>query len=159
MKLKFTVKGIDSLFSFFDESEQMPYSSPHNLIGQINDDACVAACARMILADFGINAPESYLASALETKRGAYLSKVPRVLKEFGLKDNYEWRKTLTISDLSKAVENGRSIVSLQRKDAKFGHSVIADDIIDEKVRLRDPLPTGQGKSYAVSLENFRTYG
>ena len=61
----------------------------------------------------------------------------------------------MTISDLSKAVENGRSIVSLQRKDAKFGHSVIADDIIDGKVRLRDPLPTGQGKSYAVSLENF----
>ena len=73
MKLKFTVKGIDSLFSFFDESEQMPYSSPHNLIGQINDDACAAACARMILADFGINAPESYLASALETKRGVFV--------------------------------------------------------------------------------------
>ena len=114
MKIKATVKGIDALFSFFTEREQLPYSSPHNLIAQINDDSCVAACARMILADFGIDAPESYLASALETKRGAYLSKVPRVLKEFGLINNYEWRKILTISDLSKAVENGRSIVTLQ---------------------------------------------
>jgi hypothetical protein len=109
----------------------------------------------MILADFGIDAPESYLASALETERGAYLSNLPQVLREFGVKGNYEWRKILTIGDLSKAVESKRSIVSVQRKNAKFGHSVIVDDIINEKVRLCDPLPTGQGKSYAVSLKIF----
>jgi hypothetical protein len=67
MKLKITHQGIDELFSFFDETEQIPYQSPHKLIAQFNSDTCVAACARMILADFGIEAPESYLASALET--------------------------------------------------------------------------------------------
>jgi len=155
MKIKITVKGIDSLFSFFDESEQTPYSSAHKTIAQFNADTCVAACARMILADFGIDAPESYLASALETRGGAYLSKVPQVLKDFGVKGNYQWRNKLTIADLSEAVKNGRAIILLQRKNAEFGHSVIVDDIIDDKVRLCDPLPVGQGKSCAVSLETF----
>ncbi len=155
MKIKITVKGIDSLFSFFDESEQIAYQTPHKLIAQLNADSCVAACARMILADFGVDAPESYLASALETKRGALLSKLPSVLKDFGAKHNYEWRKNLTLTDLSKAAEHRCAVVSLQRKNAEFGHSVIVDGIIDEEIRLRDPLPTGQGKSYAVSLEKF----
>ena len=155
MKLKITAKGIDSLFSFFDESEQKPYLSAHKIIAQFNEDACVAACARMVLEDFGIDAPESYLASALETEGGAYLSKVPQVLKDFGVKNNYEWRTDLTIADLSKAVKTGRAIVLLQRKTAKFAHALIVDDIINTEIRLRDPLPIGQGKSYAVSLETF----
>ena len=155
MKIKITVKGIDSLFSFFAESEQLPYQTPHRLIAQFSRDTCVAACARMILADFGIDAPESYLASALETDGGAYLSKVPQALKTFGLNVNFEWKKTLTIAELSKFLKHGRAIVFLQRKNEEFGHSVIADDIIDEEIRLRDPLPRGQGKSYAVTLEKF----
>ena len=155
MKLKITVKGIDSLFSFFAESEQKQYFSPHKIISQFNEDSCVAACARMILADFSINAPESYLASALETEGGAYLSKVPQVLKDFGVKSNYEWRADLTITDLSEAIKTECAIVLLQRKNAKFAHALIIDDIINAEIRLRDPLPIGQGKSYAVSLETF----
>lgn len=65
----------------------------------------------MILADFGIDAPESYLASALETESGAFLSDVPKVLIEFSGKINYEWKNKLTIADLSKWVRNGRAIV------------------------------------------------
>ena len=155
MKIKITVKGIDSLFSFFDASEQKPYLSTRKVIAQLNADTCVAACARMILADCGIDAPESYLASALETRGGAYLSKAPQVLRDFGVKGNYEWSNKLTIADLSKAVKNRRAIILLQRKNAEFGHSIIVDDIIDDKVRLCDPLPVGQGKSYAVSLDIF----
>ena len=155
MKIKLTVKGIDSLFSFFDENEQTPYLTPYKLIPQFSKDTCVAACARMILADFGINAPESYLASALETDGGAYLSRVPQTLKTFGLNVSFEWRKNLTIAELSEFLNYGRAIVFLQRVNEEFGHSVIADDIIGEEIRLRDPLPRGQGKSYAVSLEKF----
>ncbi len=155
MKLKTKVKGIDSLFSFFVESEQRPYLSAHKLIAQFNTDTCAAACARMILADFGVDAPESYLASALETESGAFLSKVPEVLKQFGGKSIYEWRNNLTIADLSEAVKTGRAIVLLQRVNAKFAHALIVDDIIDAEIRLRDPLPIGQGKSYAVSLKTF----
>ena len=122
MKIKITVKGIDSLFSFFDESEQIAYQSPHKLIAQLNADSCVAACARMILADFGIDAPESYLASALETSNGALLSKVPQALKDFGLRQNFQWRKDLNLEDLTDALKKGSAIVSVRRKSAIFGH-------------------------------------
>ena len=155
MKIEITIKGIDSLFSFFAESEQIPYQSPYKLIAQLNRDSCVAACARMILADFGIDAPESYLASALETEGGAFVSKVPQALKAFGLVHNFAWKRNLTIGELSEFLEHSRAIVSLRRKDTKFGHSIIADAIIGDEVRLCDPLPKGQGKSYAISLENF----
>ncbi len=89
----------------------------------------------MILADFGIDAPESYLASALETKSGAFLSNVPKVLKDFGGKPAYKWRNNLTIADLSEAVKNGRAIVLLQRGNAKFAHALIVDDIINAEIR------------------------
>ena len=155
MKIEITIKGIDALFSFFAESEQISYQSPHKLIPQFSKYTCAAACARMLLADFGIDAPESYLASALDTSDGAFLSKVPEVLKEFGGKTDYEWRNNLTITDLSKAIKSGSAIVLLQRKNTNYGHALIVDDIIDAEIRLRDPLPIGQGKSYAVSLETF----
>lgn len=155
MKIKITVKGIDLLFSFFDENEQIPYQTPHQLIAQLSDDTCVAACVRMILADLDIDAPESYLASALETKRGAFLSKVPEVLTEFGGETGYQWKTGLTIDDLSKAINQGCATVFLQRGNSKFGHALIVDDIIGLEIRLRDPLPIGQGKSYAVLLETF----
>lgn len=155
MKIEITVKGIDWLFSFFPENEQIPYQSPHKLIAQFSRDTCVAACVRMILADFGIDAPESYLASDLETNDGAYISRVPQTLKAFGLNVNFEWRKNLTIAELSQFLKHGRAIVFMQRKNEEFGHSVIVDDIIGDEVRLCDPLPRGQGKSYAVSLKKF----
>ena len=141
-------------FSFFDESERTPYQTPHTLISQSSNDACVPACVQMVLADFGIEYPQNYLASALETRRGAFLSKVPGVFGEFDV-FNFHWRKNLTLTDLMNVLGDGFAIVSVQRKNAKFGHSVIVDAIINNTVRLRDPLPMGQGKSYAVALEIF----
>ncbi|HSK72546.1 MAG TPA: cysteine peptidase family C39 domain-containing protein [Pyrinomonadaceae bacterium] len=147
-------KGFELLFSFFSESEQIEYHSPHELIPQTSIYTCVSACVRMILADFDIYFPESYIASALETSGGAYPSKVPAILNEFGV-EVYQWKNDLTIADLSAALENGFAIVSLKRENTKFGHSLIADAIINDAIRLRDPLPLGQGKSYAVALETF----
>lgn len=155
MKLKITLKGVDLIYSFFAEAEQIPYQTPYKIIGQFSDETCVAACVQMILSDSGINVPQSYAASALDTKGGAYLSNVPQVLNDFGLKSVYEWKQNLSFTDLSAALKNGRAIVSLQRENAKFGHSVIADAIIGDKIQLRDPLPIGQGKSYAVRQQNF----
>ena len=147
-------KGFELLFSFFAQNEQIEYQTPHELISQSSVDTCVAACLGMILADFGFRFPESYLASALETSGGAYPLKVPNVLNEFGV-DVYQWKKDLTIADLSAALENGFALVSVKRKNVEFGHSIIADAIINNEIRLRDPLPLGQGKSYAVALETF----
>ncbi|CAN5196658.1 hypothetical protein BH20ACI1_BH20ACI1_01200 [soil metagenome] len=149
-----TNKGFELLFPFFAESEQIAYQTPHKLISQSNDDSCVAACVQMILSDFDIYESQSYLASALETRRGAFLSKVPSVLREFEI-TVFQWQKNLTLTALLNSLESNSAIVSLQRKNTKFGHSVIADAIIDNIIGLRDPLPMGQGKSYAVALETF----
>jgi len=61
MKSQYTDKGLEILFSFFAENEQLPYQTPHKLIPQYNDDSRVAACVQMILSDFGIEEPQSYL--------------------------------------------------------------------------------------------------
>lgn len=153
--MKSTEKGIESLFSFFEESEQSIYQTPRELIPQFNDDSCVAACVRMLLADFGIDAAESYLASALEISNGSLLSKAPQILEDFGLPQKYQWRKNLTLADLSVALQTGSAIVSVKRRGAIFGHALVVDAIFNDEIRLRDPLPKNQGKSYAVAVEKF----
>ena len=153
--MKKTERGIDSLFSFFNDDEKLPYLANHKVIAQFNKDACVAACCRMILNDSGLDAPESYLASALQTKRGAFLSRVPQVLKDFRLENRYQWRSNLVFEDLQRAIKCGKAIVSVKRQNAFYGHALIVDDILDTEVRLRDSLPIGQGTSYAVNVENF----
>ena len=76
MKSKITDKGFELLFSFFAENEQIAYQTSHELIAQSSDENCVAACVQMILADVGIEYPQNYLASALETSGGAFPSKI-----------------------------------------------------------------------------------
>lgn len=149
-------RGIESNFPFFNETEQKPYSSPFIIIAQFNQDSCVAACARMILSEFGIEQPESWLSAALETQGGALLSKLSKVLNEdFALPRRYEWRNDLTFEDLKRAAEKARAVVSVKRKGDDFGHALVIDRIINNEVRLRDPLPIGQGKSYAVAFDKF----
>lgn len=155
MKSKIRLKGIDLLFPFFAESEQKFYQPPQKLISQMSADTCVAACMRMILGDFDIDFPESYVASALETSNGALLSKVPPIFKEFGLRQIYNWRKDLKLTDLTIALKRASAIVSVKRKGAVFGHALVIDAIFNNEIRLRDPLPRGLGKSYAVALETF----
>jgi ABC-type bacteriocin/lantibiotic exporter with double-glycine peptidase domain len=156
MKLSEKEKGLETIFSFFEAEKQKLYHSPFNLIGQNNDDSCVTACVRMILADFGIRQSEAFVASSLETSGGAYLSKIPVVIKEFELKSDFIWRDDLTFEDLKNSIIQQSVIVSVKRKEAKFGHALIIDAMIGNEVRLRDPLPRGQGKSYAVSVDNFK---
>ena len=80
---------------------------------------------------------------------------MPNVLKEFGLTRSFKWRKKLTFDELTEAVKRGRAVVSVKRKGDLFGHALVIDDIINNEVRARDPLPLGQGKSYAVKIERF----
>ena len=125
-----TNQGFELLFSFFNENEQIPYQTSYELIPQSSADTCVAACLRMVLADFGIDAAESYLASAIETSDGALLSKAPKVLMDFGLRQNYEWRNDLSFTDLSNALKRGNAIVSVKRDGADFGHALVIDAIL-----------------------------
>ena len=147
-------KGFELLFSFFAENEQIEYQTPHSLISQSSDENCVAACVQMILSDFGIEYPQSYLASALETGGGAYPSKIPYVLNEFGI-DVFQWEKDLTITDLSAVLESGFAVVSVQRKNTKFGHSVIADAIIDDTISVARPFADWTRKKLRSYFGNF----
>lgn len=155
MKSESEDKGFEFLFSFFDETDQIQYQSPHELIPQFNDDSCVAACVRMILADYGIYVPESYLASALETSDGAFLSKTPEILEDVGSLSKFEWRNDLSLADLNAALKQASAVVSVKRKGEIFGHALVIDAIFGNEIRLRDPLPRYEGKSYAVLIEKF----
>jgi hypothetical protein len=150
-----TDKGFELLSTFFEDDDQISYQTPHELIPQFNYDSCVAACVRMILADFDIYVPESYLATALDTTGGAFLSKVPEVLEDFGLPHNYEWQNDLSLSSLSDALKQGSAVISVKRRGEIFGHALVVDAIFENEVRLRDPLPRNEGKSYAVAIEKF----
>lgn len=156
VKIKGQEKGIENIFSFFEGKHQKQYASPFSKFGQSNKDSCVAASVKMLLNDADIQESESYIASALETRGGAYLSKVPQVLTIFGLKTNFVWKNDLTFEQLKESLQQNISIVSIIREDADFGHALVIDAIIDGDVRFRDPLPVGQGKSYAVSIEKFK---
>lgn len=155
MNADFVDKGYEMLFSFFKESKQISYQTSKQIIPQFNDDSCVAACVRMILADHGIYAPESYVASALEISEGVFLSKAPDVLEKFGLSEKFEWRTDLRLFDLNKALEKESAIVSVKREGEIFGHALVLDAIFENEIRLRDPLPRNKGKSYAVLIEDF----
>jgi hypothetical protein len=151
-------KGFETIFPFFEFIKQKPYQTEFELIGQSHKDSCLAAVIKMLLSDFRISQPEAYISSVLEMKDGAYLSKVPSVLSEFGLDLNFKWRTNLTFEELKTAVINQRAIVSVKRVRTNFGHALIIDAIIDGEVRLRDPLPLGIGRSYAVSIEDFKNF-
>lgn len=156
MKIKGKEKGLESIFSFFESKDQKPYNSPFAVFGQNNKDSCVAASIKMILNDAGIKKPESYIISTLETGGGAYLSKSPQILAEFGLTTKFIWKNDLTFEQLKESLGQYKSMVSVKVKGADFGHALIIDAIIDGEIRLRDSLPVGQGKSYAVSIEKFK---
>jgi hypothetical protein len=149
-------KGIKSHSSFFGADEQKPYQSSFKLFGQMNEDSCVAAATKMLLSDFGIEQPEAFLSSALEIDNGIYLAKVPKVLQEFGLPEKFKWRNDLTFELLKKAVQSECAIVSVKHPNSKYRHALIIDAILNGEVKLRDSLPLGVGKSYAVLVENFK---
>ncbi len=140
---------------FFAEYDILPYR-PHGVVlGQGNADSCVAACCRMLLADYDIEAPEAYLRDALEVNGGAWLSKVPAALAAFGISPSYQYRNDLLLDDLREAVQWGTAIAYLARPDSRAGHAILVEAIEEEFLAVRDPLPENLGKAYRVRLADF----
>jgi hypothetical protein len=110
----------------------------------------------MRLNDIGVKLPESYISSALETQGGAYLSKAPEILFEFGFPIKLVWKNNLSFPEFKELSAQHQAIVAVKQRGASFGHAIIVDGIIDNEVMIRDSLPVGQGKSYAVSAEKFK---
>ncbi len=139
---------------FFHDVETFPVVARGALYGQMNPDSCVAACARMIAADAGIEIPESYLRGLLKIEDGGYLSDLPNALQAMGLPSHYEYRRDLTFAALRETVQLG-SVVAYLKNVQGSGHAVVLEAITDDFVTVRDPLPRGEGRAYQVRHEDF----
>ena len=143
---------------FFSQAEVFPYSAAGSLFGQAAQDSCVAACCRMILNDYGIPVTESYLRNALTLDEGSYVSQIPSVLREFGLRTSWEYRNDLALEDLISALQRGTAAAFVKGRRAASGHAVLVDAIADTLVSIRDPLPQGQGKAYRITVNEFLNF-
>ena len=132
------------------------YTPKGALVGQLTPDSCVAGISRMLLRDLVKDVPEAHLRVALQTDRaGTDLHKLPAVLKQFGLPVRYVVRESLSLEELVKAVAVGPAIVPVKVKRGSDLHAVIVDEIDEEWVSIRDPLPEGRGSAYRVRLDAF----
>lgn len=133
-----------------------PYTPKGALVGQLTPDSCVAGISRMLLRDPVKDVPEAHLRIALQTDRtGTDLHKLPAVLKQFGLSVHYVVREALSLEELVKAIIVGPGVVTVKVKRGSDLHAVIVDEIGEEWVAIRDPLPEGRGSAYRVRLNAF----
>jgi len=139
---------------FFHEVEAMLMTPRGVVMGQMYDDSCVAACARMLAADAGLDVPESYLRELLKIDEGGYLSDVPAALHIIGVPTLYEYRRDLTLEALQQVLQAGAAIAYLE-KPVTGGHAVVVETITEEFVTVRDPLPIGEGRGYQVHQQDF----
>lgn len=148
-------KGSRAKGFFFTDEENFPYEPAGASIGQTQDYSCVAASTRMILSDNDIDLPEAFLRNALETNEtGTALSKTVKLLNDEIKSGQYIFNRKTDFETLRASVEKGSAIVNVRRES--LVHSLIVDKIEDDMVFLRDPLPVGKGKAYAVSVQTFQ---
>ena len=140
---------------FFAALETFPYEPRGVVFGQYKQDSCVAACCRMLLADQGIELPESHLRTVLQVDEGAYISKLPEVLDSCGLTISYQYRSDLTIEELIALLQGGPAVAYVARPRIRAGHALIVEQIVGARVCLRDPLPEIEGQAYQVALSDF----
>ena len=110
----------------------------------------------MILQDDGIEIPESYLRSILKTDwTGTDLREIPKALKFIGAKHDYIFARLDAIEELKNKSQQFPSIAAVKVASAIDYHTVLIDEISDDFVCVRDPLPLGQGKSYKIKTDEF----
>ncbi len=146
---------------FFAIQETLPYAPNKKLCGQETAESCVPACTRMMILEFVPQAEyqlaysESFLRQVFKTgKRGSSLRNIPEVLREAGMY-GYVYRKDLALNELQRSLQKSSIIVRLSGQKIEDGHVVIVDEISEDFVAIRDPLPIGQGTAYRVSLNSF----
>lgn len=145
---------------FFGLADTKPYAPRGVLLGQSNEYSCVPACARMLIVDHwpaaldDQNCSEAYLRTQFQTVRqGSVIARIPAVLQAHGVAKSYVYRRDLTVDDLRHALTHGAGIAVL--RDSQNVHVVIVEQLTDEFVAIRDPLPPGCGSAYWVALEVF----
>ncbi|MGH9832317.1 MAG: cysteine peptidase family C39 domain-containing protein [Blastocatellia bacterium] len=149
----------EGFFAAFDTAAYQPRGV---LLGQATDDSCVAACVRMLLIDrFPERADdyrfsESFIRDVCRTGRdGSLVAGIPAVLQEMGIVTPYVFRADLTIDDLREAVAFGFAIASVRTSAPREVHVVIVEEVTEEDVVVRDPLPQSASAAYRVPLSLF----
>lgn len=139
---------------FFAAQETFPYTPAGVVYGQRTPDSCVAACARMLLHDAGLQIPEIHLRELLRvSRRGAYLSDLPATLRTAGLKQQAVYQARLPLAKLQDSLQRGPVAVFVAR--GGFAHVLLLDGLDADFASLRDPLPEGEGRAYKVKLQDF----
>ena len=138
---------------YFFRENTLPYSPQGAVIAQIQPEACVAATTRMILKDAGISRSEAELRALFETDRdGTSPSKIPEIMKGFGLK--YDYRRDLRLEDLQTAVKIKPAIVYVSKSLPNMpGHVIIIDGFEDDYALVRD---SQNGVGYKLHIEDFK---
>lgn len=109
----------------------------------------------MLLLRDGIEMSEAFIRHALDLKEGAFVSQIPDILQSFGFNDPYAYRQDLGIEELVAAVNRWPAVVFVKTTNALDGHALVVDEIANDLVAIRDPLPEGEGKAYRVRLTDF----
>lgn len=110
----------------------------------------------MILHDDGIEIPEAYLRNILQTDRtGTDLSQIPKTLEIFGAKQRFTLVRLRTIDELKDKSWLFPTIAVVKVRGNDNFHTILIDKIFGDFVFVRDPLPSGQGKSYKVKMDDF----
>jgi hypothetical protein len=142
---------------FFAQAETLPYQPSGRVIGQMTKESGVSANCRMLLQDEGLDAPEAYLRSALQTTwRGSDVPLVPEVLRQFGSVRRYVFWPDRSWAEFQEAVKRGPAMAMVSRPETPDeAHVLLVDAVEENLVAIRDSLPDGQGAAYRVSVELF----
>lgn len=147
---------------FFAAVDTHPYQPRGILLGQETENSCVAACCRMLLLDQLASAnqnyryAESFLRSALATDEdGSSITIIPDVLRQFGLSQQYVYRRDFTLEKLRNQAAAHSVIAVIKAKSEDDLHAVIVDAVLADAAAIRDPLPEGRGSAYRISLGIF----
>jgi hypothetical protein len=147
---------------FFAAFDTQPYQPRGALLGQAADDSCVAACVRMLLIDHfperadDYRFSESFIRDICETGLdGSVVAIIPTVLQEMGVVRPYVFRARITLNELRESVQSGAAVAVLRTVFPESAHVVLVEEITDEIVAVRDPLPWGLGSAYTVGLQEF----
>ena len=136
----------EGYFRFTDTQPHLPRGV---LLGQGNSDSCVPACTRMLLFDYlpsaidDLNFSEAALRFVFHTdEQGSIIARIPEVLRASGIKKSFAYRTDLTIEQLRASLQQGDAIVVL-RTPGNI-HVVVVEQITENVVAIRDPLPPGR---------------
>jgi filamentous hemagglutinin len=133
----------------FSSVNRTSYTPKGETFGQAFDFSCVAASCKM--AANLVDTPEAYIRQAiLMESDGAFLSNVPKGLKDLGFTGTATYSSDITVKTITSATENGAAVIVNVRTELGGLHAIVVDSVEHGIVGIRDPWPLGVGSAYSV---------